>query len=153
MDKDQAVSLIDTVEAALSGILAPRRFSTTLIGLAAGMALILGVMGIYGLMQYSITLQIHEIGVRMALGASGSDILKGTLKQGLKLVVIGITTGLVGALALSRILASLLYEVQPTDALTLTVASVLLGVVALAACWFPARKAAKVDPMVVLRYE
>ncbi|MEK7676686.1 MAG: FtsX-like permease family protein, partial [Verrucomicrobiota bacterium] len=140
-------------ERTLAGMLAPRRFSTVLIGLAAGLALLLAAVGIYGLLQYSITLQVHEIGIRMALGASGNDVLKGTLKQGLKLVLIGIAIGLAGALALSRVLASLLFEVRPTDSLTLAGASVLLGAVALVACWFPARRAAKVDPMVALRYE
>ncbi|MBI5386428.1 MAG: ABC transporter permease [Verrucomicrobia bacterium] len=153
LDPDQAISKIDTAEADLAGMLAPRRFSTVLIGLAGGLALLLAVVGIYGLLQYSITLQFHEIGIRMALGATRTDVLKATLRQGFKLALIGIAVGLAGALALSRVLTSLLYEVRPTDAFSLASASILLGTVALAACWVPARRAAKVDPMVALRYE
>lgn len=153
LDKDQGISKLETAEANLAAMLAPRRFSVLLVSLASGLALFLAVVGVYGLLQYTFTLQIHEIGVRMALGASRSDVLKATLKQGLKLVLLGIAAGLAGALALGRILASLLYQVQPADPFSLACASLLLLAVASVACWLPARRAAKVDPMVALRYE
>jgi putative ABC transport system permease protein len=153
LDKEQAQAKIETVAANLDRMLAPRRFTTVLTGTAAGLALLLAAVGIYGLLQYSVTQQFQEIGIRMALGASGSDVLRGVLRQGLKRVLIGIAVGLAGALALSRVVTSLLYDVRPTDSLTLVGASVLLGAVALVACWFPARRAARIDPMEALRYE
>jgi putative ABC transport system permease protein len=130
-----------------------RRFPAFLIGIFALVALILAIVGIYGVVSYSVSQQSHDIGVRMALGARASDILKMVLKQGLTLVSLGLACGVLGALALTRLLSSLLFEVQPGDPLILVLVSGLLVAVALVACYIPARRATKVDPMVALRYE
>ena len=130
-----------------------RRFPAFLIGIFALVALLLAMVGIYGVVSYSVSQQSHDIGVRMALGARASDILKMVLKQGLTLVSLGLACGVLGALALTRLLSSLLFEVQPGDPVILVLVSGLLVAVALAACYIPARRATKVDPMVALRYE
>ena len=130
-----------------------RRFPAFLIGVFALVALLLAMVGIYGVVSYSVSQQSHDIGVRMALGARASDILKMVLKQGLTLVSLGLACGVLGALALTRLLSSLLFEVQPSDPVILVLVSGLLVAVALAACYIPARKATRVDPMVALRYE
>jgi ABC-type antimicrobial peptide transport system permease subunit len=117
------------------------------------LALVLAAVGIYGVISYSVAQRTREVGIRMALGAQTTDVLKLIVRDGLKLVVIGVLVGLVGAFMLSRLLTTLLFGVTPTDALTYaTVALVLIGV-ALAACYIPARRAAKVDPLVALRFE
>ena len=130
-----------------------RRFPAFLIGIFALVALLLAMVGIYGVVSYSVSQQSHDIGVRMALGARASDILRMVLKQGLTLVSLGLACGVLGALALTRLLSSLLFEVQPSDPVILVLVSGLLVAVALAACYIPARRATKVDPMIALRYE
>jgi putative ABC transport system permease protein len=130
-----------------------RRFPALLISIFAGVALLLSSIGIYGVVSYSVTQQTHHIGVRMALGAKGSDILKMVLKQGLLLGLIGMAIGVIAALALTRLLRSLLFEVQTTDVTTFALVIGALFVVTLFACYLPARRATKVDPLVALRYE
>jgi putative ABC transport system permease protein len=130
-----------------------RRFPALIISIFAGVALLLASIGIYGVVSYSVSQQTHHIGVRMALGAQTSDILKMVLKQGLTLALAGIAVGVVAALGLMRLLRSLLFEVQTTDAATFASVVSALFVVALFACYLPARRATKVDPLVALRYE
>ncbi len=153
MEKDQVIARIETLEAILGNMLAPRRFTMVLLSLFAGVALILANMGVYGLLQYSTTQQLHEIGIRMALGASQINILHRVLGQGFKVVFLGIVIGLAGALGVTRILSSFLYNVTPTDPLTLGLVSLALSIMVLSASYFPARRAAGIDPINVLRQE
>jgi ABC-type antimicrobial peptide transport system permease subunit len=124
-----------------------------LLGIFAGVALALAVIGLYGVLAYAVTQRTREIGIRMALGARRRDVLRLVLRQGMNLALIGAALGVLGALGLTRWLTTLLYEIKPTDPLTLLATPLLLVAVALFACWLPARRAAKVDPMEALRYE
>ncbi len=153
LSQEEVVTRMETLETILSDTLAARRFVMILLGLFAGLALIVAMIGVYGLLQYNTAQQTHDIGVRMALGAREQDILAAVLGRGVKLALIGIVAGVVGAVALTRVLSSLLYDVTPTDPATLTLVSVALAVTALLASYLPARRAAKVDPMVALRHE
>ncbi|MBL7184906.1 MAG: ABC transporter permease [Phycisphaerae bacterium] len=153
LEKDEVITEVETLKANLSDMLAPQRFSVVLLGLFAGIALTLALVGIYGLLQYSTAQQTHDIGIRMALGAKSADVLKAVLGRGLRLAILGIAVGVAGALALTRLLSSLLYGVSPTDLFTFVCVSLLLAGVALLASYIPARRAAKIDPMVALRYE
>jgi len=153
LEKDDVIVRLEPLETTLSGMLAPRRFSMVLLTLFAGIALIVATIGIYGLLQYSTTQQTHDIGIRMALGARRIDVLRAILAHGFKLTLIGIAIGLAGAVALTRILSSLLYDVTPTDPLTLAGVSLVLAAIALLASYLPARRAARIDPMAALRYE
>lgn len=130
-----------------------RRFPAVLIGIFAGVALLMASIGIYGVVSYSVSQQTHHIGVRMALGATATDILRMVLKQGLTLAVVGIAVGVVAALVFARFLRSMLFEVQTTDLATFVIVVGTLFVVALLACYLPARRATRVDPLVALRYE
>jgi ABC-type antimicrobial peptide transport system permease subunit len=124
-----------------------------LSGLFGSLALLLSCVGLYGLLSYETARRRREIGIRMALGAERADVLRMVISQGLKLAMIGVVIGIAGALALTRFLSSLLYGVKPTDPLTFIAVSLILIAVAMLACYIPARRAAKVDPMVALRYE
>jgi putative ABC transport system permease protein len=153
LDKDSVDATFESLEASLADMLAPQRFSVVLVGLFGGIALILATVGIYGLLQYSTAQQTHDIGIRMAMGAGTTDVLAGVLRHGLRLTLLGVGIGLAGAYALTRLLASLLYEVPPTDLPTFIGVALVLIAIALLASYLPARRAARVDPMVALRYE
>lgn len=129
------------------------RYSMLLLSIFALVAMILAAVGIYGVMAYSVAQRTHEIGIRMALGAQGGDVLKMILFHGVTLAVIGIALGLLGALALTRLLSSLLFEVSVTDPLIFFLIPLILLTTALLACLIPARRATRVDPMITLRYE
>jgi putative ABC transport system permease protein len=153
VDPDQPIHNIMTMERRLSGSIAPQRFMALLVSLFALLAMILAALGIYGVMSYAVTQRAHEIGVRMALGARARDALSLIIKQGMKLALAGAALGLVAALALTRLMRDMLFEVQPADPLTFAATAFLLIGVAAMACWIPARRATRVDPMVALRHE
>jgi ABC-type antimicrobial peptide transport system permease subunit len=132
---------------------AERRFQTSLISLFSLIALFLSAIGIYGLMHFFVVQRTHEIGVRMALGARYGNVVSMVMRQGILLATMGIAAGILSALALTRLLATLLYGITPTDPLTFALAPAILLCVAATACWLPARRAAKVDPMRALRQD
>lgn len=153
IDKDMAVFNIKTLETLVSESIAQPRFNMVLLAIFAGLALILAAVGIYGVMSYSVTQRTQELGVRMALGAQRRDIFSLVLKQGIILALIGVAIGLAGAIGLSKVLGSVLYGISATDPVTLISVAVIMVAVALMACFFPARKATKVDPLTAMRYE
>jgi len=137
----------------VSDSLKARRFNVALLGSFAALALILAVTGVYGVMSFVARQRTHEIGIRVALGAEERDVLATVLRQGMKLTIIGIFLGLGVALAVTRLLRNLLFGVNPIDPIAFTAVPLLLLAVALLACYIPARRAMKIDPMVALRYE
>jgi putative ABC transport system permease protein len=141
------------MEQALASSFSPPRFNTALLALFAGIALLLAAIGIYGLMAYSVAQRTHEIGVRMALGARQRDVIRLIVGGGFRMALAGLGIGLAGALALGRLMRSTLYGVQAADLSSLATVALLLLVVALVACWVPARHSASVDPTQALRNE
>jgi putative ABC transport system permease protein len=153
LDRDQPLTDIATMEERVSRALASDRFSTLLLGLFAGVALLLAAIGIYGVMAYTVTERTHEIGIRVALGAQINKVIRLVIGRGIKLAFAGMVIGLGGALALTQLMRTLLFGVSTTDPMTFTAVAFLLMAVALLACWIPARRAAKVDPVIALRCE
>ncbi len=153
LDPDLAVAHIRTMAQVISSSVAGPRFNTLLLGVFAGVALFLAAIGIYGVMAYAITQQTHEIGIRLALGAQPRNVLQLVLRRGVRLAGVGATFGVAAALALTRLIAGLLYDVSATDPFTFSCVVILLLAIALLACYVPARRAMRVDPMVALRYE
>lgn len=153
IDPDQPLTNVQTLARIKSDSVAPNRLRTTLLGVFAGIALLLAAIGIYGVISYSVAQRTHEMGVRLALGASRRDILSLVVGSGMLLAGTGLAIGLAGSLALTRLLKSLLFGVSATDAATMLAVAALLAAVAALACYAPARRATRVDPMVALRYE
>jgi putative ABC transport system permease protein len=153
LDPDLPVYDVRPLESFVSENVAPRRLSVLLLSLFAGLALLLATVGIYGVMSYNVTQRRREIGIRMALGARSKDVLNLVVRQGTTLVIAGVGFGLVGAMAVTRLIVRLLFGVRPNDPMTLLSVAVLLGAAAVLASYLPARRAAKVDPIVALRYE
>jgi putative ABC transport system permease protein len=153
LDSDLPVYDIATIDQRLSGSLGRRRFLLLMLGGFAVLALLLATIGIYGVASYSVAQRTHEIGIRMALGASSDEVLRLVLRQGMLLGILGIAVGLGGAIALTRLMAGLLYGVTATDPITFAAVSLLLATAALVAQLIPARRAARVDPMIALRHQ
>ena len=153
IDKNQLIWEMRMMSGLVARSVAPQRFNMLLLGIFAFVALVLAACGIYGVIAYSVAQRTHEIGIRMALGAQPADVLRLIVGQGMMLALIGVGLGLLGAFALTRVIASQLYGVSATDPLTFAIVAIMLAIVALAACYIPARRATKVDPMIALRYE
>jgi putative ABC transport system permease protein len=153
IDSDLPMSNVNPMEQLIEGSTGPRRFSMVLLAIFSGLAAVLAAIGLYGVMSFTVTQRSKELGVRLALGAGTEDVLRLVLTQGMRLVLVGVGIGLVAALALSRVLRSMLFNVSATDPLTFVLISLLLVVVTLLATWLPARRATRVDPVVVLRDE
>jgi putative ABC transport system permease protein len=152
IDKDLPVT-VTTMDQIFSDSVAGQRFNTSLLGIFAAVALLLAMIGVFGVINYSVAQRTHEIGIRIALGAQRGDVFKLVVGQGLVLALVGIALGAVGAFALTRLIAGLLYGVSPTDGPTFVMVSLIVSAVAFLACYLPARRATKVDPLVALRYE
>jgi putative ABC transport system permease protein len=153
IDPDQPIYSIRTMDEIRAESVASERLSLTLLSIFAGIALVLAIVGIYGVMSYSVTQRTHEIGIRMAIGAQPRDVFRMVIGQGMMLALIGVAIGLLLAFALTRLMTTMLFGVEPTDPATFAAIAVLLTVVALVACYVPGRRATKVDPVVSLRYE
>src|ERR1043165_3696274 len=153
IDPNQPIANINTLERIVDDSIAQRRLNMLLMGLFGGLAMLLSAVGIYGLLSHAVTQRTQEMGIRMALGARVSDVLKLVLRQGMTLALAGEAIGLIGAFLLTRLIRGLLFGVTPNDALTFVVVGGVLAIVALLACYLPARRATKVNPLVALRYE
>ncbi len=153
IDKDQPVFDVRTMQEVRSLSVGLQQFNSVMIGIFAVVALLLASIGIYGVMAFAVTQRTHEIGIRMALGARTTDVLKMVVGNGMKLAFLGLAIGLVASWLLTRFISSLLFGVEPTDPLTFSVVSLCLLAAAFLACYLPARRATKVDPLEALRYE
>jgi putative ABC transport system permease protein len=153
LDSNLAITNVFTIEQILSQALWAPRMGGLLLALFGALALVLSAVGVYGVLSYSVNQQTREIGLRMAMGAQRGDVMRLILGQGLRLTVVGLGLGLLVALGLMRVLVSLLFDVRAYDPLTYTAVTLLLTFVALLACYIPARRAMRVDPMVALRYD
>jgi ABC-type antimicrobial peptide transport system permease subunit len=153
VDKDQPVSNVRTMDEVFAAAVSRERFQTLLLTLFATLALVLACVGLYGVISYAVAQRTHEIGVRMALGAQSHDVLRLVIRQGMVLTLAGLVVGVIGGLAVTRVMTDLLFGVTTTDAVTfISVGGLLVGV-ALLACYIPARRATRIDPLVALRYE
>jgi putative ABC transport system permease protein len=153
IDPTQPIYNIETLQKALSRSIAPRRFNLYLLGTFAAASLLMAMVGIYGVIAYSVAQRTREIGIRMALGAQRADMVRMVVRQGMAIALAGIAAGVVAALGLTRFMASLLYGVRPDDTPTFALVALVLAATALLASWGPALKAAVVDPLIALRYE
>jgi ABC-type antimicrobial peptide transport system permease subunit len=153
IDRDQPISDVRTLDARIGRSLASRRFNTLLLVVFASLALTLAGIGIYGVLAHAVTERAHEIGLRLALGAQRADVLRMIVRQGMSVTAIGIAAGVGAALVLARLMSSLLFGISTADPLTFAAIPLLLAAVALLACYVPARRATRVDPMITLRNE
>lgn len=153
IDKDLPIAEVATLDDILARESSTRRFNTMLFSVFAALALALAVTGVYGVLSYSVSQRTHEVGIRMALGAGRGDVLRLFMQQGMRLVLLGLVIGLGGAFALTRLMSSLLFGVSATDKVTFVIVALGLTIVGICACYLPARRATKVDPLVALRYE
>src|SRR5579872_5789517 len=153
LDPREIIYGVETLEEVLSNSFAARRLSMILLGIFAALALMLACVGIYGVISYVVGQRTHEIGVRMALGAQRNDVMRLVLGEGAKMALAGVSAGIAGAFGLTRLMANQLYGIGAHDPLTFTTVAILLAVVALAACYLPARRAVRVDVVVALRCE
>jgi putative ABC transport system permease protein len=153
MDSDLPMAAISTMDQLVADSVSRSRFTMLLLGIFAGIAVLLASVGIYGVIAYTVSQRTQEFGLRMALGANRGDVLRLVLSHGARLMAVGIGLGLVASFGLTRLMATLLYGTSPTDPVTLMAVALLLALIALAACYFPARRAMRVDPMVALRHE
>jgi putative ABC transport system permease protein len=153
VDKNQPVYDIKTMDERVSATLETRRFAVVLLGSFGGLALLLAAIGLYGVLAFTVSQRTREIGIHMALGAQAGDVLRMVIKQGMSLVLIGVLLGVAGAYVATRAMQSLLFGVSATDPMTFAVVPLLLAIVGFVACYVPARRATKVDPLVALRYE
>ena len=148
LDKEQPLAEVATMERRLSESLARSRFNASLLTIFAGVALLLAALGVYGVMSHSVAQRTHEIGIRVALGAQRGDVLSLVVRRGMMLALVGVCLGVAGALLLTRLMKNLLFGVSATDPVTFAAIALLLTATALVACYVPARRATKVDPMV-----
>jgi putative ABC transport system permease protein len=153
IDSNLPLFSVRTMDEVITRSMAERRFALEILAVFAGVALLLAAIGIYGVMSYAFSRRIHELGIRIALGAQRNDILRMTLNEGMRLVLFGLGLGVIGAFILTRFLRSLLFNVTATDPLVFASIAALLAAVALLACYIPARRATRVDPLVALREE
>jgi len=152
-DPREVIYGMQSLDSVMAGSLAARRITMILLGVFALLALVLACVGIYGVISFVVARRTHEIGVRMALGAERRDVMRLVLGEGVRMVLAGLTAGVAAALGLTRLIAGLLFGVAPQDPLTFASVAILLTAVALLACYFPARRAVRVDPVVALRHE